>query len=98
MYLTNSVSRQLLLIATILWFAGSQALCLGRSQLAVRGTIRDSSGAAVSGAGVTLKGAATTLHAVTDNEGQYEFQNVDARMGILLVEASGFAPPEPKWN
>jgi len=95
---TISVSRQLLLIAIILWFAGNQALCLGRSQLAVRGTVKDSTGAAVRGAGVTLKAAATTLHAITDDEGQFEFHTVDARMGTLVVEANGFAPLEQKWN
>src|SRR5215469_1565611 len=95
---TNSVSRQLLLIAITMWFAGNQASGLGRSQLAVRGTVKDSGGAAVRGAGVTLKAAARTLHAVTDDEGKFEFDGVQARIGVLLVEASGFAPLEQKWT
>jgi outer membrane receptor protein involved in Fe transport len=95
---TISTSRQFLLIAIIVCVAGHQALGLGRTQLAVHGTVRDSGGAAVKGAGVTLKAAAMTVHAVTNDEGHFEFENVTARTGIVLVEASGFAPLEQKWS
>src|SRR6516164_3106288 len=76
---TISTSRQFLLIAIIVCVAGHQALGLGRTQLAVHGTVRDSGGAAVKGAGVTLKAAAMTVHAVTNDEGHFEFENVTAR-------------------
>ena len=62
----------------------------------VLGTVRDSTGAVVPGATVTLKNASTgiTAMAVSDAEGNYQFLNV--RIGIYTVRAElqGFSVAE----
>lgn len=64
----------------------------------VLGTIRDSSGAVVPGATLTLTNVSTGITASTtaDSEGNYQFQNV--RVGIYTVKAElqGFSTAEAK--
>ena len=64
----------------------------------VLGAIKDSSGAVVPGATVTLKNVATgiTANAVTDADGSYQFLNV--RVGTYTVrgELQGFSVAEAK--
>ncbi len=59
---------------------------------AIQGIVRDSSGAVVQGAQVTLLNTGTTASqkAVTDDGGNYAFKNIDVGMYTLTIEAPGF--------
>src|SRR5262249_15745167 len=87
-----------LVIAAVLCFAGNQAQGLGCIQLAVHGRVKDPTGAGVKGADVTLKTPNITLHAVTNDEGDFAFESVAARTGTLMVKASGFSVLERNWT
>ncbi len=62
----------------------------------VLGTVRDSSGAVVPGATVTLKNAATGIAAtsVTDEQGSYQFLNVRIGTYSVRAELQGFSVAE----
>ena len=62
----------------------------------VLGTVRDSSGAVVPGATVTLKNAATGIAAtsVTDENGDYQFLNVRIGTYSVRAELQGFSAAE----
>ena len=64
----------------------------------VLGAIKDSSGAVVPGATVTLKNVATgiTANAVTDAEGSYQFLNVRIGTYTVRAELQGFSAAEAK--
>jgi carboxypeptidase family protein/TonB-dependent receptor-like protein len=59
----------------------------------VLGTVRDTTGAAVSGAAVTLtnKGTEIQAKATTDNDGDYDFLNVAVGQYQVAIEDSGFS-------
>ncbi len=64
----------------------------------VLGAVKDSSGAVIPGATVTLKNAATgiTATAVTDADGSYQFLNVRVGTYSLRAELQGFSAAEAK--
>ena len=64
----------------------------------VLGTVKDSSGAVVPGATVTLKNTATgiTANAVTDADGNYQFLNVRVGTYSVRAELQGFSAAEAK--
>jgi hypothetical protein len=64
----------------------------------VLGAIKDSSGAVVPGATVTLKNVATgiTANAVTDADGSYQFLNVKIGTYTVRAELQGFSAAEAK--
>ncbi|MEJ7617641.1 MAG: carboxypeptidase regulatory-like domain-containing protein [Pyrinomonadaceae bacterium] len=59
----------------------------------VLGTVRDSNGANINGANVTLKNAETSISASTstDEEGNYQFLNIKIGTYSISVEAVGFS-------
>ncbi len=58
----------------------------------ILGTVRDTSGAVVTGVQVTLKNTGTTAArtAATDSDGNYSFSNIDVGRYSLTFEAQGF--------
>src|SRR4026209_3020281 len=64
----------------------------------VLGAVKDSSGAVVPGATVTLKNTATgiTATAVTDADGAYQFLNVRVGTYSVRAELQGFSIAEAK--
>jgi outer membrane receptor protein involved in Fe transport len=62
------------------------------------GIVRDQSGATVSGAEVTLRSGTFSATQVTSNEGRFEFADVPAGSGTVVVKAKGFADFEQKWT
>ena len=66
----------------------------------VLGTVRDSSGAVVPGATVTLKNVATGIvaTAVSDENGNYQFLNVRIGTYNARAELQGFAAAEAEMN
>jgi hypothetical protein len=66
---------------------------LGQSTYgAILGTVRDSNGALVQGAQITLVNTGTTAAhtAVTDSNGNYAFKNIDVGAYKLTISATGF--------
>jgi len=78
--------------------AGSQAAGFALPDLTVHGTVKDSTGAAIKGADVTLKAGGQILHAQTDERGQFAFDSVAEPAGTLSVVAPGFVSIERKWT
>src|SRR5271165_2868681 len=64
----------------------------------VSGTVRDSSGAVVAGAEVTLRLQQSTRSAKTGPDGGFTFAGVSAESGSVRVTATSFAPAEQKWT
>ncbi|HEV2351696.1 MAG TPA: TonB-dependent receptor [Terriglobia bacterium] len=64
----------------------------------VTGTVRDPSGAAVTGAKVTLHIGTYTATRATDSQGRFEFENSPAPSGLVIVEAVGFSRVEKSWS
>ena len=89
--LLRPVALRLLLICSLLAIAGGR-LPAQSTFGAILGTVRDSSGALVPGAQVTLVNTGTTAHAVagTDADGNYAFKNIDVGTYKLTIAATGF--------
>ncbi|MFZ3217920.1 MAG: TonB-dependent receptor [Candidatus Acidiferrales bacterium] len=64
----------------------------------VEGVVRDSSGAAVTGAQVELHAGSFSASTVSDASGAFSFENVSASSGTLEVTAKGFARSEKSWS
>ena len=59
--------------------------------------VRDETGAAVSGAQVTLASASSNQTTYTDDEGRFSFTAPSGGSGTVRVNASSFAPAEKAW-
>jgi hypothetical protein len=89
--LRTSVAPRLLLACCLLALAASR-LAAQSTFGAILGTVRDSSGALVLGAQVTLvnTGTAATRTMATDANGNYAFKNIDVGTYVLTFSAPGF--------
>jgi outer membrane receptor protein involved in Fe transport len=67
-------------------------------QLTIFGSVRDSSGAAISKAEVTLHASQFTLSTTTNSDGNFSFASVSETSGSIRVSANGFAPAEQNWS
>ena len=67
-------------------------------QQPVRGTVKDSAGAVIARAQVFLHTNGQELRRVTQPDGSFAFNGVDADSGTLTVSASGFAPITTPWQ
>jgi outer membrane receptor protein involved in Fe transport len=67
-------------------------------QLAIFGSVHDSSGAAISKAEVTLRTGQFTSSTITTSDGNFSFASVSETSGTVRVSASGFAPAEQNWS
>jgi hypothetical protein len=83
--------RAKLSVAAVLLGIGFLTTAYCQETGALKGTVEDSTGAAVIGAHVTLKhSAAGKLHSVTDEDGYFEMGKLPAGQYVLTVEAPGF--------
>jgi outer membrane cobalamin receptor len=64
----------------------------------VEGTVRDSAGASVANASVTLQADSYNATSVTDISGHFTFSSVPAQSGAIEVRAPGFAPAQRSWT
>jgi hypothetical protein len=67
----------------------------------ISGTVTNSSGAAITGAAVTLSGAGATATAFTDNSGAYTFTGLRADGNYTVTPSRthyGFTPPSSTFN
>lgn len=87
-------TRILALLTLCLWVVPSAVAQTGR----VEGTVRDSSGAVVSGATVTLESGEYRAQTKTDSQGQFSFQAVPATSGTLEVRVEGFSVAQQSWT
>lgn len=67
-------------------------------QVAITGYVRDSSGAAIAGAEVTLRTAQATSSTKTGSDGRFAFHSVNATTGSVRATAPGFSPEEQVWS
>src|SRR5215470_16870896 len=82
-----------LMILAFLWLLTASAAWAQFETASVVGTIRDSSGAVVPGATVTLTGIETGVSAsrTTNDSGLYEFVTVKAGLYVVTAEKEGFS-------
>jgi len=80
-----------LLIATFCISAAAQ-------QVRVSGSVRDSTGAVIPGAAVTLRSQHSTQTVKTSSAGEFVFAAVTDPSGTVQVVANGFAPAEQQWS
>lgn len=82
------------------WFLVIAALCASAAaeQFTVAGTVRDTTGAVVVGAEVTLRSPQSTLSTKTGPDGTFVFSSVTGTSGSVRVTANSFAPAEQSWT
>ncbi|HWC20263.1 MAG TPA: TonB-dependent receptor [Terriglobales bacterium] len=71
--------------------ASSVCLAQSRATRAIKGTVEDSSHAAVSGATVTLKQGSLRRRAISNQDGAFSFPEASEDAADLIVSASGFS-------
>jgi len=64
----------------------------------LEGTVRDSSGAVVSGATVGVKSGSYEAETSTDARGQFLFSNIRVSSGTIEVSAEGFSVAQHSWT
>ena len=84
----------ILFVSVISVCAQSEAVITVR----VEGTVRDSSGAAVSTAQVTLKSGTFSAATSVTPSGDFAFENVPGSSGTIIVTTSAFQKVEQTWN
>lgn len=85
-------------IAFVFLFGWVLLLPAVAQQVAVSGAVRDTSGAAISNAEVTLRAGQTTTSTRTGSDGHFSFDPVPQTSGSVGVSASGFAPAQESWS
>jgi len=80
------------LLCCCLLLSSSHALVAQSTFGAILGTVHDASGAVIPGAQVTLvnTGTTATRTAVTDEQGNYAFRNIDVSTYQVVIAAQGF--------
>ena len=84
--------------AFVLLFGWILILPAVAQQVAVSGAVRDTSGAAISNAEVTLRAGQFTTSTRTGSDGHFSFDSVPQTSGSVGVSASGFAPAQESWS
>jgi outer membrane receptor protein involved in Fe transport len=87
-----------LALAIMLIIAAGAGLSQEKTSVQLRGIVRDSSGAPVEGAEVTLSGVRFRAIQATDGEGRFHFDDLPIAIGMLAVQAIGFTPVQRSWN
>jgi len=64
----------------------------------IRGSVKDASGAAISGAEVRLSAGVSSATATTDSTGNFKFGPISLTSGEITVHAAGFSDAHRAWN
>ena len=89
------------------WIYRAAGLCLlvsalwtsaAAQQVTVTGTVRDTTGAVIAGAEVTLRSPQSTQSTKTGPGGDFVFFAVTGPAGSVRVTANSFAPAEEQWS
>jgi len=73
-------------------------IAMRAQQLAISGSVKDASGAAITSARVTIHSAHKTETVQTDSEGRFQFSDLADLTGTLKVAAEGFNPATQPWS
>jgi outer membrane receptor protein involved in Fe transport len=93
----NSVfNTKITRVAILLLFAAAPSLFAQGFQL--EGTVRDTTGAAIARASVSLQSGQVVANTKTDDRGTFSFAKVPAASGTVTVLATGFATITQSWN
>lgn len=88
--------------ASVALLALTLALCSQagafQATLRIEGVVKDQAGAPVSSAEVILTTKTGSNKQITDSEGRFEFQSVQAESGTITVRATGFDSAERRWS
>ena len=84
--------------AAIFLVASAVHAASAQSQVIITGVVRDSSGAAIVGAGVVLHTAHFNASIKTDSDGHFAFSPVAESSGSVRVTAPGFSPAAQEWS
>lgn len=88
-------------LITSLLFGGlvcAAASLLQAQTTRVEGTIRDASGASVSGASIVVQSGSYKNEGTSDSAGRFSFSEVPGLAGALEVRAQGFSPGRQSWH
>ncbi|MDR3675323.1 MAG: TonB-dependent receptor [Acidobacteriota bacterium] len=85
-------------LALLLIFTAGIGLSKEEASFQVHGIVRDSSGAPVADAEVTLGFGHFRVGQVTDGEGQFHFRHLPTPFWTIDVRCSGFAPVQQGWD
>lgn len=96
----KSNSKLFIKLLTLLLCVNTLSLAArAQSSTRIEGIVRDSAGAAVENAEVSLRVASSVVaRTTTGPDGKFSFENVSAREAVLRVEARGFAVSERRWS
>ena len=96
----NPPARALPLLRFAAWLATT--FLLGGLTLAqntrIAGVVRDTTGAAISGAKVVLSSARFQATQITDSRGRFRFDQVPAQEGTAQASAAGFVSRKLQWS
>jgi outer membrane receptor protein involved in Fe transport len=96
-YPVNKLSGFLSLL--LIFALGFEATAFQAAQkFKLEGQVKDQAGAAVSGATVVLNAGQAKRTAYTDEDGRFDFQDLEAASASISVNAQGFAPFASKVN
>ena len=87
-----------LALAALLVLAGRIGFGQGNTHFQVEGIVRDSSGAAVPGAEVTISSGSFNASQVTDWQGRFQFSHLPIPSGTLTVSSRGFTTVQQAWD
>ena len=90
--------RLAFLVLLLLLFSALIPPVLSAQTIAVEGTVRDSSGAAIAGAAVTLKSENLEASTTTDAQGHFAFAAVSGPSGTIAARAQGFSTVQQSWS
>jgi len=90
--------RLAFLVLLLLLFSALIPPVLSAQTIAVEGTVRDSSGAAIAGASVTLKSENLEASTTTDAQGHFAFAAVSGPSGTIAARAQGFSTVQQSWS
>ncbi len=92
------ISRFTLLGLLLLTVPGIALPGPGSPDRQVEGTVKDTTGAVISGAEVVWRGTGFSLRRITGDAGEFGFEHVPEESGTLVVRAAGFERFEQAWR
>jgi outer membrane receptor protein involved in Fe transport len=95
---SSRINRRQTLLTVLIVFGVLLPPMLYAEGYRVEGFVRDASGAAISGAAVRIESAGHTFNTFSNTDGKFEFANIPAEAGTLVVEARGFSASHVSWN
>ena len=85
-------------IFSLLCFTAFAVSCFTAQAVIVDGVVRDSSGAVIAGATVSLQSGPFRASAKTDNRGRFSFADVPQAFGTVEATAEGFIAAHQSWS